>query len=246
MKHVADELEKQIRSVASIYSRMQRSFSRMLLNHLMTEKIHGAQSGKKLEKLLREEAELYQQEIISSYIGAMAVTLTIASDQIKSQTSERILSSKEEIIFSQFVQEMSDRFIINISAQINNDVKQILIALKKYLIKAELLVSQKGLSREVALNEGKLAAIDNIENFKRDSLGRKLDSERFVLMELKFSLYKTFNLFMVFMLSKIGRETAVIDPRRSSGNRAVFNLSDFEKIESTIFHINSETVVAAV
>lgn len=158
--------------------------------------------------------------------------------------AESPLTSEQIEVLDTFVGSLTDRVIVNIQQQMMSDVAQTLTLFKRFLVQIQLKESQKGLSRGNAIESEKHRMFMNLETYRRDSLGRKRDTEQFALTELRFAIYHAFNICMIYMLSVKGdTEAYAVRPSKSWIR---FNLDEFENMQEEIFHPHSLAIVLPI
>lgn len=195
----------------------------------------------RLTKILLSYSSRFANKLLDGRTSLVSVILANAFTQVE----DNPLSNEEMDTMEDFFVSMFSRASFNIQNQMSSDVQNLSITFNRFLMRVQMATSS-GKPRELALQEERGRLLNNVDLYRRDSLGRKRDSEQFVFTELRFAFYRSFNIAMVYLLSKIGETRARIDRPAHPSNLRVIDLDEFESLEGVLFHPNAKALLVPV
>lgn len=239
MSRITD-IESRIADAASVYSDFKRNVLRLFAGFLVSPDQRPVDKGRlraELEAVSRRYQEQFSTALVSSLEFVLGEAMTLTTD------GDSPLDEAETDALAVFVDTLIERADQSIRYQMRADVESLVQTYGRFLMRVELIQRKKGYSRTSAIIAERDRALRALELYRRDALGRKRDSEQFVMVELHHVAYRLFNVCMVWVLSLHGEDKALIHRPGHALDGLIFDLEDYDAMENEVFHPNAQALV---
>lgn len=238
-----NNVETEVIKALTTYSQFKRAITFEFLQFISKSKAVSVTSYAELMSTLQPALTEYSERTMKNIETAsenIAIELLIKASE---GYEENPFSGGQLDAIDGFIASMMTRVSSVITNQMRSDVLNLGMTLRRFLLRVEML-SSSGYDRHQAHESERIKLFRDIDLYRRDSLGRKRDSEGFVFTELRFGFYRAFNIGMVYLLSVLGDEKGRVDRPGHESHQKVIWLKDFEDMEGQLFHPNSTALLS--